>query len=214
MNDRHRQILTVEGSPYMQWAVEDVLTKRIAIAQLHELGMGSQEEIAAAFGISTKSVYNYIQMVAAKGSSGLTLRKQGPKVKWKINAEVRGKILYAFLREEIVSDFSEIEVQYSLVNRDRKDRLYSVEPNVSIGKTINITPGISRIEELNIYHLSGRWRATPHEQTAFKIIPQAAVTQEQEWAHDYQLITSHKRFSLNAGYSGFSDSFAIKSRPL
>ncbi len=114
-----------------------------------------------------------------------------------------------FLREDIISDFSEIEVQYASVDRDRTDRLYSVEPNVSIGKTINVTPGISRIEELNIYHLSGRWRATPYEQTAFKIVPQAAVTQDQEWAHDYQLIATHKRFSLNAGYSGFSDSFAF-----
>ncbi len=114
-----------------------------------------------------------------------------------------------FMREDIVSDFSEIEVQYGSVDRDRKDRLYSVEPNVNIGNTISLTPGISRVEEQNIYHLSGRWRATPHEQTAFKILPQAAVTQEQEWAHDYQLIANHKRFSLNAGYSGFSDSFAF-----
>lgn len=102
MSDQHRQILTVEGRPYMQWAVEDVLTKRIATAQPHELNMGPKEEIAVAFGISTKFVYNYIWMFAVKGSAGLVIGKQGPKGKWKINAEVRGKILYAFLREEIV----------------------------------------------------------------------------------------------------------------
>jgi predicted metal-dependent RNase len=82
MNDRHRQILTVEGRPYMQWAVEDVLIKRIAIAQLNELNMGSQEQIAAAFRISTESVYNYIQMFAPNGSSCLLLGKQGPKRMW------------------------------------------------------------------------------------------------------------------------------------
>jgi hypothetical protein len=39
--DPHRQILMVEGRPYMQWAIEDVLTKRLAIVQLHELQLGS-----------------------------------------------------------------------------------------------------------------------------------------------------------------------------
>lgn len=102
IHDQSRQILTVEGRRYMQWAVEDILTKRIAIAQLHELNMGSQEEIAAAFGISTKSVYNYIRVFATKGSVGLVIGKQGPKEKWKINTEIRAKILYAFLKEGIV----------------------------------------------------------------------------------------------------------------
>ena len=102
VEDAHRQILMVEGRPYMQWAIEDVLTKRLAVVQLHELHLGSQEEIAAAFGISTKSVYNTIRMFAAAGPAGLLGATRGPKSQWKITAQVRGKILQAFLKEGIV----------------------------------------------------------------------------------------------------------------
>ena len=102
MEDAHRQVLMVEGRPYMQWAIEDVLTKRLAIVQLHELHLGSQEEIAAAFGISTKSVYNTIRMLAAQGPAGLFTATRGPKSPWKVTPQVRGKILQAFLKEGIV----------------------------------------------------------------------------------------------------------------
>jgi len=102
IHDQSRQVLTVEGRRYMQWADEDSLTKRIAIAQLYELDMGSQEEIAVAFQISTKSVYNYIRIFALKGSTGFILGKKGPKGQWKINPEVRAKILYTFLKEGVV----------------------------------------------------------------------------------------------------------------
>lgn len=112
-----------------------------------------------------------------------------------------------FLREDIVSDFSEIEVQYSSVDRDRTDRLYAIEPNIRIGNTINITPGISRIEDKNIYHIAGRWRTEPHPHSAFKFVPQGAYTDEKNWSHKYTLITHYKTFSLNAAYSGFADSF-------
>jgi transposase len=98
----HGQLLVVEGRPYMQWALEDVLMRRLAMVQLYELRMGSQEEIAEAFGISTKTVYNYIRTFAADGSAGLFAAARGPKSGWKINARVRGKILHAFLNEGIV----------------------------------------------------------------------------------------------------------------
>ena len=86
----------------MRWAVDDALMERIAIAQLCELKMGTQEEIAAAFRTSTRSVYNYLQAFAAKGSAGLVSGKTGPKGEWKITAEVRGKILYVWFKEQIV----------------------------------------------------------------------------------------------------------------
>jgi len=86
----------------MQWAIEDVLTKRLAIVQLHELHLGSQEEIAAAFGISITSVYNTLRRFAAAGPAGLLGATRGPKSRWKITAQVRGKILQAFLKEGIV----------------------------------------------------------------------------------------------------------------
>lgn len=99
VRDQDRQAVLVEGRPYMKWLPYDEIAERIAIVQLYELKVGSQEEIAAAFGISVKSVYNYVKIFAGEGSVGLIKSKKGPKNKWKINAEVRAKVLYIFLRE-------------------------------------------------------------------------------------------------------------------
>jgi len=102
VEDVYRQVLMVDGRPYMQWAIEDVLTKRLAIVQLHQSQLGSHEQIAAAFGISAKSVYNTIRMFAAEGAAGLLAALRGPKSPWKLTPQVRGKVLQAFLREGIV----------------------------------------------------------------------------------------------------------------
>lgn len=104
MNDQHKQVLMVEGRPYMRWALDDNLAKRIAAVQLHELNLASQEEIATAFRISCKSVYKYLKRFAARGAVGLAGGKKGPRSRWKINSALRGKILYAFLKEGIVDN--------------------------------------------------------------------------------------------------------------
>lgn len=102
VEDQGKRIVMVEGRPYMLWAVDDVLTERMAVAQLCELEMGSQQDIATAFGMSNKSVYRYSRVFAVKGSSGFLGEKKGPKSRWKITAEVRAKILYLFFIEGIV----------------------------------------------------------------------------------------------------------------
>ena len=102
VEDSHRQVLMVEGRPYMQWAIEDVLTKRLAIVQLHQLQVGSYEQIAVAFGISTKSVYNLIRMFLAEGPVGLLTTTRGPKSPWKLTPRLRGKVLLAYLKEGIL----------------------------------------------------------------------------------------------------------------
>ena len=61
-----------------------------------------------------------------------------------------------FLGDEIVSDFSEIEVQYSSVERQGGDIFFSAQPNIGIGNNINIAPGVSVIEDENIFHISGK----------------------------------------------------------
>ena len=102
LEDRSKKIIIVEGRPYMRWDADDVLTERITIAQLSELAMGSQQEIATAFRMSERSVYHYSRVFAKKGSAGLLGEKKGPKSSWKITTEVRAKILYLFFREGIV----------------------------------------------------------------------------------------------------------------
>ena len=91
IEDGRMMKLLVNGKPYMSWSVGDDLSPRLAIAQLSGLGLGTQEEIATAFGMHEKSVYNYIQTFSAKGAYGLVPEKSGPKGSWKLNARVRSK---------------------------------------------------------------------------------------------------------------------------
>lgn len=101
VREEDRRLILVEGRPYMAWVGSDTLMERIAVAQLCVLKLGSQAEIAAAFGITIRSVYDHHHAFVAKGSAGLLREKSGPKREWKITAAVRGKILYVFLKEGI-----------------------------------------------------------------------------------------------------------------
>jgi len=94
--------LLVNGQPYMKWASEDDLSPRLAIAQLSELGFGTYEEIAKAFRVHEKSVYNYIHNFSEQGAYGLVPEKRGPKGRWKLNARVRGEILFLALNRGIL----------------------------------------------------------------------------------------------------------------
>ena len=93
--------LLVDGQPYMRWPSEDDLSPRLAIAQLSELGFGSYEQIAKAFRIHEKSVYNYSYNFSKQGAYGLVPEKSGPKGRWKLNARVRGEILFVALTQGV-----------------------------------------------------------------------------------------------------------------
>ena len=92
----------VNGRLYMSWSLEDEVSQRIAIAQIYELEIITQEEIAKTFGIHIKTVYNYIQAFAIDGAYGLISQKRGPKGSSKINPRLRGKILVIALKEGIL----------------------------------------------------------------------------------------------------------------
>jgi transposase len=94
--------LLVDGQPYMRWPSEDDLSPRLAIAQASELGLGSYQEIANAFGIHEKSVYNYTHSFSEQGAYGLIPEKSGPKGRWKLNARLRGEILFMALNRGIL----------------------------------------------------------------------------------------------------------------
>ena len=112
-----------------------------------------------------------------------------------------------FLKEELISDFSEIEVQYSSVERAGDDLFYSAQPNIHIREGINIAPGFTNIDGKNIGHLSAKLKLAPGDDFNIKFIPQAAVDEEQNWTHKYELLTNYKILSINAGYHAYSDSF-------
>ena len=102
--------LLVNGRLYMHWPSEDDLSPRIAIVQLSAGGMGTYQEIAEAFRIHEKSVYNYIQSFSQTGAYSLVPEKSGPKGSWKLNAQLRSSILFLALNRGIL-DSEQIKTQ-------------------------------------------------------------------------------------------------------
>lgn len=101
MEEGRKKTVLLSGRPYMSWQLEDEASQRIAIAQIYELGMATQEEIAKAFHIHVNSVYNYIQGHKVDGAYGLISQKRGPKGDWRLNSNLRAKILVTALKENI-----------------------------------------------------------------------------------------------------------------
>jgi transposase len=91
----------VRGHPYMRWRTGDEDWVRLAIVQLYECGLGTEEDLAQAFGRHLRSVQRYVAAFAGEGMPGLIAERRGPKGGWKLTTELRGKILLIVLREGI-----------------------------------------------------------------------------------------------------------------
>lgn len=91
----------VKGQPYMRWQSGDEGCTRLAIVQLYKCGLGTEEDLAAAFGLHIRSVQRYLRDFASEGIQGLLTERRGPKGQWKLTPELRGKILQIVLREGI-----------------------------------------------------------------------------------------------------------------
>jgi transposase len=96
-----RTRVLVKGKPYMSWHSGDEGCVRLAIAQLYECGLGTEEDLAEAFGRHVNSVQKYLKDFADEGIRGLMSERRGPKGRWKLTPELRGKILLIVLREGI-----------------------------------------------------------------------------------------------------------------
>ena len=96
-----RTRVLVKGKPYMSWQSGDEGCVRLAIAQLYECGLGTEEDLAEAFGRHVNSVRNYLRDFAEAGIRGVMSERRGPKGRWKLTPELRGKILLIVLREGI-----------------------------------------------------------------------------------------------------------------
>ncbi len=112
-----------------------------------------------------------------------------------------------FLQEDVVSDYSEIEVQYATVERDRDELMYSIQSIVEVGDGVHIAPGFSRVDEEHIGHLSGRIEYGERGEREIKIVPQVAVTENKEWAQKYALLATYGMFSVHSSYQRMSDAF-------
>jgi transposase len=102
--------LLMGGRLYMSWPSEDDLSARMAIVQLSTLGIGTYQEIAKAFRIHEKSVYNFIQSFSQKGAYGLIPEKRGPRGSWKLNARMRSAILFLALNQGML-EYEQIKKQ-------------------------------------------------------------------------------------------------------
>ena len=87
------QKVLFHGRPYMSWRCEDQIAPGVAIVQMCDSGLASQEELAALFGVHERSIRNYIAAYKIAGINGLTSQPKGPRESWKITPETRFKIL-------------------------------------------------------------------------------------------------------------------------
>jgi transposase len=110
IEDGDMKRLLVDGRQYMSWPSGDDLSPRFAIVQMSESSFGTYQEIAKAFSIHEKSVYNYIQSFSDKGAYGLIPEKSGPKGSWKLNGRLRSAILFLALNRGIL-EYEEIQRQ-------------------------------------------------------------------------------------------------------
>ena len=86
----------------MKWRSTDGLMARIAMVQLHKMGIGTVEQIGKAFCTSERSIWRWIRCFERGDSSGLIEAKRGPKGSWKLTPELRARILYVFFKEDIL----------------------------------------------------------------------------------------------------------------
>jgi transposase len=91
----------VKGRLYMSWRCGDEECLRLAMVQIHQCGLGTEEELAGAFGRHVNSVQRYLAGFAEGGVRGLLSERSGPKGPWKITPELRGKILWIALKEGV-----------------------------------------------------------------------------------------------------------------
>ena len=91
----------VKGQLYMSWRSGDEACVRLAIVQLHKCGLATEQDLAEAFGRHVTSVERYLRDFADEGTEGLVSERRGPKGRWKLTPELRGKILLIVLREGV-----------------------------------------------------------------------------------------------------------------
>ena len=124
-----------------------------------------------------------------------------------------------FLKKDAVTDFSQIDAQYSSVERPMtwaaKDMFFSGQPTIALGQNVMLAPGFTRVEDENIVHVSGRAEAGAGTDKSIRFVPQFAVSQsplgsqysEIGTAHDYLLAANYGIASASAGYQAYSEEF-------
>ncbi|UCG44379.1 MAG: hypothetical protein JSU73_07190 [candidate division WOR-3 bacterium] len=112
-----------------------------------------------------------------------------------------------FLEEDLVSDFSEVEVYYSSVERESEAVMVSAQSNVRVADGLNFAPGFSRVDEENVFHASARVEQEWGGKRSIRLVPQAAVDHELGWAQKHELVGNYGIAGISAVYQGYSEQF-------
>src|SRR5256884_9098854 len=82
----------VKGQPDMRWQSGDEGCTRLEIVQLYKCGLGTEEDLAAAFGRRMNSRQKHLRGFTCEGIQGVMTKRRGPKGQWKPTTELIGNI--------------------------------------------------------------------------------------------------------------------------
>ncbi|MBP2414261.1 transposase [Arthrobacter stackebrandtii] len=91
-NDRGGEVY-IRGQLCDVWDAEDAAARRWAAVKLVRLGAASQEQVAAAFGVSSVAVWKWVQRAAVGGIAALVSEKKGPKKASRLSDTVIARIV-------------------------------------------------------------------------------------------------------------------------
>lgn len=83
----------VWGTLWWSWQAGDEAGRRLAAVQLVNSGVASRVDVAAAFGVSTVTVWRWQCDYDESGVGGLVPAKPGPKGAWKVTDEIAERIV-------------------------------------------------------------------------------------------------------------------------
>jgi len=114
-----------------------------------------------------------------------------------------------FLRPDVASDFSEIQVQYTQRLRDRSDWFFSGQPVVSAGPGLKISPGYTLLENRNLYSGSAEFMAGAEDgDFSLRLTPEAVLDDKRQWAQNHRFVGRYRSVSVNLRYQGYAPEFA------
>lgn len=83
----------VWGSLWWSWKAGDETGRRLAAVQLVAARVATRVQVAAAFGVTTVTVWRWQSDYAESGVAGLVPARSGPKGAWKVTGEVADRIM-------------------------------------------------------------------------------------------------------------------------
>ncbi len=150
IKDINEKKVLVSGKLYMCWKLDDQYAQRIAIVSLYKSKICTQEELADIFSIHIKSIYNYIASFERGGMEGLIGSRRGPKRSWKLISEVKGKILYEVLHNNI-KEYQAIQKELKLKWQLKISKESIRQVLVENGLAMESNNSFSSEEQLNFY---------------------------------------------------------------